>query len=232
MPRASPASPLLRANSRQWLAVCMPVVHIFSPSMRQPMTPSRVSAHRYGLHVRGVGAMRGFGQTEGDAVAFIEHAVGELGLLFGRAEVAQHQHEGVVGDDRMFGLQVVVQAQALGRQVLADHGHPQVAAVLAAVLFGQGKAQVAGLVGQAPHLLQQRLPFGPRQAVVVEIGARPFAAVVEEALVVVARLQRHDLAFDEGVEFAQVGHQVGGQVEVHVQGSSGCAGSAAANMRR
>ncbi len=43
MPRASPAWPLLRANSRQWLAACMPVVHIFSPSMRQPATPSRVS---------------------------------------------------------------------------------------------------------------------------------------------------------------------------------------------
>ena len=43
MPRASPACPLVRANSMQCVATCMPVVHIFSPSMRQPGRPSRDS---------------------------------------------------------------------------------------------------------------------------------------------------------------------------------------------
>ena len=37
----------------------------------------------------------------------------------------------------------------------------------------------------------------------VEVGARPFAAVVEEALVVVLRLQRADLLVDEAVQVLQ-----------------------------
>src|SRR5258707_1233898 len=43
MPRASPSLPEVRANSAQWVATCMPVVHIFSPSMTHPETPSRVA---------------------------------------------------------------------------------------------------------------------------------------------------------------------------------------------
>ncbi len=43
MPRASPGSPLVRAKTTQCVATCMPVVHIFSPSMRQPATPLRAS---------------------------------------------------------------------------------------------------------------------------------------------------------------------------------------------
>ena len=43
MPRASPSLPEVRANSAQWVATCMPVVHIFSPLMIQPLTLSRVA---------------------------------------------------------------------------------------------------------------------------------------------------------------------------------------------
>ena len=43
MPRASPSLPEVRANSAQWVATCMPVVHIFSPLITQPLTPSRVA---------------------------------------------------------------------------------------------------------------------------------------------------------------------------------------------
>jgi len=43
IPLASPALPLVRANIAQWVATCMPVIHIFSPLMSQPSTPSRVS---------------------------------------------------------------------------------------------------------------------------------------------------------------------------------------------
>ena len=43
MPRASPSLPDVRANSAQWVATCMPVVHIFSPLMSQPLTLSRVA---------------------------------------------------------------------------------------------------------------------------------------------------------------------------------------------
>ena len=43
MPRASPSLPEVRANSAQCVATCMPVVHIFSPLMIQPLTLSRVA---------------------------------------------------------------------------------------------------------------------------------------------------------------------------------------------
>ena len=147
--------------------------------------------------------------------ALVEQAGDERIALRRRAEVADRQHQRMVGDDRVLGLQVVVQPQALGRQVLADHRHPQVAAVAAAIRGRQRKAQVARAIGTAPRLGQQRLPLGTRQALVVEIGARPFATMIEEALVVVARLQRRDLAHDEIIELGQVRGQLDGQVEVH-----------------
>ena len=43
MPRASPSLPLVRANNAQWVATCMPVVHIFSPLITHPAMPSRVA---------------------------------------------------------------------------------------------------------------------------------------------------------------------------------------------
>ena len=88
----------------------------------------------------------------------------------------------------MLVLQIVVQAEALGRKVLADHGHPEIGTVLAAVAFRDRKAQMAGGIGEVLRLAQQRFPFMPRQAAIVEIGARPFAAMIEEADVVVGLL--------------------------------------------
>ena len=77
---------------------------------------------------------------------------------------------------------------------------------------------MAGGVGAVLRLAQQRFPFMPRQAAIVEIGARPFAAMIEEADVVVGLFQRLDLARDEAVEFVEIGDQVGRQVEI--QGAS------------
>src|SRR5438034_512387 len=98
--------------------------------------------------------------------------------------------------------------------MLADHGHPEVGAVLAAVTLRNRKAQMACGVSQSLGLAQQRFPFVPRQTAVLEIGTRPFAAVVEEADVVVGLLQRLDLARDEAVEFIEIGSEVGRQVEI------------------
>ena len=197
-------------------------VHAGGPHLLAVDAPAGtpVAGFRHGscLHVRGVGAVLRLGQPEGQVHALVEHALNEFVALRGRAEVANGQHEGVVGDDRMLVLQVVVQPQPACREMLADNGHPEIAAVLAAELARQRKAQVPGLVSPSSRLAQQRFPFGARQAAVVEIGARPFAPVVEEALVVVLRLQRHDLAFDEGVELAEVSHQFGRKVEVHGTG--------------
>ena len=62
----------------------------------------------------------------------------------------------------------------------------------------------------------------PRQAAVLEIGARPFAAMVEETDVVVGLFQRLDLARDEPVEFSEIGDEVGGQVEIQGGLSRNC----------
>ena len=74
---------------------------------------------------------------------------------------------------------------------------------------------MAGGVGEVLGLAQQRFPFMPRQAAIVEIGARPFAAMIEEADVVVGRFQRLDLALDEAIEFVEIGDEVGGQCKIH-----------------
>ena len=111
----------------------------------------------------------------------------------------------------MLVLQIVVQAKALGGKMLADHGHPEIGAVLAAIALRDREAQMPGGVGEILHLAQQRFPFMPRQAAIVEIGARPFAAMIEEADVVVGLLDRLDLARDEAIEFVEIGDQIGRQ---------------------
>lgn len=74
-----------------------------------------------------------------------------------------------------------------------------------------GKAQMTGGIRGVLCLAQQRFPFMPRQAAILEIGARPFATMVEEADVVVSLLQRLDLAFDETVELFEIGDEIGRQ---------------------
>lgn len=54
MPRASPSTPDVHAKSAQWIALCMPMIHIFS-SMRHPATPFRFSrAARVSMCAAGV----------------------------------------------------------------------------------------------------------------------------------------------------------------------------------
>src|SRR5439155_8526500 len=127
-----------------------------------------------------------------------------------------------VADDGMLVLQIVVKAKSLGGKMLADHGHPEIGAVLAAVTFRDREAQMTGGIGKVFHLAQQRFPFMPRQPAIVEIGARPFATVVEEANIVVGLFQRLDLARDETVEFSEIGDEVGGQVEIQGGLSRNC----------
>ena len=51
----------------QWVATCMPVVHIFSPLMQPAGDAVALLAHRAGLHEGGVGAVVGLGQAEAGA---------------------------------------------------------------------------------------------------------------------------------------------------------------------
>jgi hypothetical protein len=64
---------------------------------------------------------------------------------------------------------------------------------------------VAGLVGNPHRLAQQVFPFVARQAAIFEVGTCPFAAVIEEALVVILGLQRLDFSVDERVKLGQIG---------------------------
>ena len=107
----------------------------------------------------------------------------------------------------MFVLKVIVQTQTLGRQMLADHRHPKVRAILSAKFLGQGKAEVTGLVGEALGFAQKLFPLVARQALIVPIGAGMFAAMVKEALIVVFGLKRLDLGLDERVEHAKIVNQ-------------------------
>src|SRR6266851_4487531 len=176
--------------------------------------------HRPGLHVRGIGAMMQLGQAKSNRPRAIERTFDELGPLGRRPEIAEHHHERVVRDDGVLALLIVVQTEALGGEVLADHCHPEVRSVLAAELLRQREAKISGRIGAAPRLAHQLFPLGARQPAVVEIGAGPFAAVVEEALVVVLRLKRLDLSLDEAIELGEISRQLRRYVEIHVPYSS------------
>jgi hypothetical protein len=91
--------------------------------------------------------------------------------------------------------------------MLADHGHPKIGTVPSAVALRDREAQMACGVGDVFGFPQQRFPFVPRQPVIVEIGPRPFAAMIEETDVVVGLFQRLDLARDEAVKFVEIGDQ-------------------------
>src|ERR1700730_2080261 len=98
--------------------------------------------------------------------------------------------------------------------MLADHGHPEIGTIPSAVALRDRETQMASGVGKVLCFTEQRLPFMPRQAAIVEIGARPFSAMSEEADVVVGLFESLDLARDEAVEFVEIGHQVGRQCEI------------------
>ena len=155
------------------------------------------------------------GESEGETAGAIKEARHPFGDLLGRAEVAHHQHRRKVAHDARLVLQVVVQAEALRRKVLADDCHLDVARALTAELGRQRQSQPTCRVGAATHLAQQLFPVLPWHATVFEIGAGVFAAMIEEADVVVLLLERFDLALDEFVELVERYLNVGGNFEVH-----------------
>jgi len=160
--------------------------------------------HGARVDVRCVRAVIFLGQAKGPAHFAGEHLRDEVPLLLFGAKVTQHQHLHEVADDGAFILQIIVKAKALGGQVMPDDSHGEVGAILAAKLLRDGKAIMPGGIGNAIHFAQQLFPLMPGQAVIVPIGPRVFAAVVEEAFIVIARLNGLDLALNEGVEFPEI----------------------------
>ena len=155
MPSPSPALPLVRAKIRSYCAVWMPVFHVFSPLM----THSSPSRTRVRLHVRGVGAVLGLGDAEREAAPAVRRGRRPTPPSAPRCRSAIISSSAdVVADDRVLVLQVAVQAEALARQVLADHRHAEVGAVLAAVLLRERVAVVAGRVGPPARLARAAPP--------------------------------------------------------------------------
>ena len=119
----------------------------------------------------------------------------------------------------MLVLQIVVEAEALLQRkcsrITAIH---RFLPSLPPYFFGAEKRQwPAASARRASLRFSSCFPFVARQALIVEIGARVFAAVVEEADIVVRLLERLDLGFDELVEFGQIGdcRSSGSKIEVH-----------------
>ncbi len=182
MPWPSPAFPLVRAKIRSYGALWMPVFQVFSPLIRQPL-PSRTAVVSMCVASE---PWSGSVMPKAKPARPSSEGVDPLRLL-GRRAVVQHQQQAdVVADDRVLVLQIVVQPEPLGGQVLADDGHVEVRAVPPAVLLRVGVAIVARGIGTAPGLGEQRLPLLPGQAAPLPVGARVLAAVIEEADVVVA----------------------------------------------
>ena len=108
-----------------------------------------------------------------------------------------------------------MKAQSLRREMIADHGHGEVGAVLAAIFLRQGKTQMPRLVGTLAHLAKQFLPVMARQALIIPVGAGMFAAMIEETLIVVLRLKRLDFLLDEIVQNGEIVGDLLGNPEIH-----------------
>ena len=81
--------------------------------------------------------------------------------------------------------------------------------------LGRAKRRWPALSARRRISARSVLPFVPRLAVIVPVGAGMLAAMVEEADIVVLPLERPDLALDEGVELNQIRRDIGGNVEIH-----------------
>jgi hypothetical protein len=99
------------------------------------------------------------------------------------------------------------------REVLADDGHGEVAAVRAAERGRQRVAEVSGRVGAPAHLGEHRLPLAVRHPAVLPVRPGVLPAMVEELHVLA--LEGLDLRLDEGVELFELLEDVVGDREVH-----------------
>jgi hypothetical protein len=137
----------------------------------------------------------------------------DIGLLLLGAVVRKRRDDREVADDRGFVLQVVVQPKPLGGEVFADRRDGEIGGGLATAGFGQTVTQVTGFVGAALHFADQCAPFVARTSVIVPVGPRILAAMIEELDIIA--LEWLDLGLDEGVQFGELVGDFPRQVEVH-----------------
>jgi hypothetical protein len=189
----------------------MPVLHVLL-AVEHPLVTVPVGAR---LHVGGIRSVLRLGDAEGEPARTLEQLRHPLRLLLLAAVMEHQQQADVVADDRRLVLQVVVEPEPPAGEVLPDHGHAEVGAVLAAVLLRERVPVMAGDVSPPTHLGEQRLPVFVRQAAPVPVRPGVLTPVVEEPLVVVLGLERLDLPLDEVVQLAEVVDEVLREVEVH-----------------
>ena len=101
-------------------------MHARRPHLLAVDAPAIAFTHGARFHVGGIRPMLRLGQAKGNDPLSHQHAIHKFGGLRRRAEITEHQDEGIVTHNRMFVLQIIVQAQALRSKMLANHCHPQV----------------------------------------------------------------------------------------------------------
>jgi hypothetical protein len=141
-----------------------------------------------------------FRQPEGNGDAAVDGAGDEGLALRLRAEVTERQGGWKIADDAVLVLQVAVQSKAPRGEVLADHGHLQVAGVAAAVRERQRQGEETRLPGAPAGLGEQRLPGRAGPAVAGPVRARVFAAMIEEAAVVALVFEGAEFRVDKAVD--------------------------------
>lgn len=180
----------------------MPVVHIFSPLMIQPLTLSRVAGDA-GFHMGGVRPVLGLGQAEGDAVLAGNGTVDHR-LLVVAAVAVEHGHDRQVSDDASRGPW---RQNARGSR--PSRGGP----VLAAVTLRDRKTQVTGGIGEGFRLAQQRFPF-VRRARHCRNRCAPIHDGDERSGCCHRPVQQLDLAFNEAIEvFVEIGDGSAGKLK-------------------
>ena len=181
------------------------------PSLAAVDHPHVAIAHACRLEPRSVAAVAGFREAERQMLRSGDDAL-DIGLLLCGSVVGQRRDDREIADDRGFILQIVVQAEALRRQMFADGGDCQIGGGRAAAGFRQAVAKMTCLVGPALHFRDQRPPFSARAAVLIPVGPRMFAPVVEKLHV--HAFERPDLRLDERVQIGQLVRDLPGQIEI------------------
>ena len=190
MPSPSPALPLVRAKIRQCLARWMPVFHVFSPLMTHS-SPSRTAV--VSMHVASE-------PCSGSVMPKVKPPVPSSMCGIHSAFCSSVPWWSMSRRPTLLPTMLDSFCRSLWRprplrarcsRMIAI---PRLRALLAAVLLRERVAVVAGVVGAAAHLAEQRLPLLVGQAAALPVGAGVLPAVVEEAVVVVLRLERLDLA--------------------------------------
>ena len=117
------------------------------PGLLAVDAPAVALAYRYRLHMCGIGAVPGFGDSEGKAALACCHGVDPFGLL-GLGPVLEHQEQAhVVAYDRMLVLEIIVKSEAATCQMLANDRHAAIVPIASAVFLGEGIAKVPEVSG-------------------------------------------------------------------------------------